>query len=135
MLINDAFREWWTEHLKNPPIPDDCTVVQVQNAIQGHPESPRLWEKYIDKILRRLGFKPTTHEPCLYSATLNGNFTLFLRQVDDFAIATSDRAMADHIIDEINANLRMPMKSTENAPQSWMANQQHCIKLAHTIPR
>ena len=48
MQIDVAFREWWTDHLKRTPIPSNCTVVQVNNAIQGHPESPRLWEKHID---------------------------------------------------------------------------------------
>ena len=67
LYIDDAFREWWTVHLRNEPIPADCNVVRVHNAIQGHPESPRLWEKHIDKILRELGMVPATHEPCLYS--------------------------------------------------------------------
>jgi hypothetical protein len=40
LYINEAFREWWTEHLGNPPIPIECNVVRVNNAIQGHPESP-----------------------------------------------------------------------------------------------
>jgi len=33
MQIDDAFREWWTEHLHRAPIPSNCTVVQVNNAI------------------------------------------------------------------------------------------------------
>jgi hypothetical protein len=65
LYIDDAFREWWTNHLGKPPIQPECTVVRVHNAIQGHPESPRLWEKHIDKILRELGLQPATHEPCL----------------------------------------------------------------------
>ncbi len=51
MRIDEAFKDWWENHLKRPPIPPDCTVVRVNNAIQGHPESPRLWEKLIDQIL------------------------------------------------------------------------------------
>lgn len=61
MLIDNAFREWWTEHLKRPPISEDCTMVCVQNVIQGHPESPRLLEKHIDRILTKIGFKATHH--------------------------------------------------------------------------
>jgi hypothetical protein len=56
MLIDDAFREWWSDHLKRSPIPPECTVVQVQNAVQGHPESPRLWGKHIDGILKSMTF-------------------------------------------------------------------------------
>lgn len=52
LFINEAHRgEWWTDHLKLPPIPQDCTVIQVRYTIQGHPESARLWEKHIDGIL------------------------------------------------------------------------------------
>lgn len=82
MTIDEAYRDWWENLLKKLPIPPTCTVVKVQNAIQGHPESPRLWEKLIDGILCKLGLMPTTHEPCLYSGILNNNYTLFLRKVD-----------------------------------------------------
>lgn len=111
MYIDDAYREWWTVHLGNPPIQPHLTVVQVQNAIQGHPESPRLWEKHIDRILRELGFKPTRHEPCLYRATINGDMVLFLRQVDDFAIAAVDANTVERLLQQINEQLRMPMKN------------------------
>lgn len=111
LYIDDAFKEWWTDHLGHPPIPPELTVVQVQNAIQGHPESPRLWEKHIDKILRSIGFKPTRHEPCLYRATINGHMVLFLRQVDDFAIAATAGNIVDTLLHKINDQLRMPMKN------------------------
>ena len=71
LYIDDSFRDWWTNHLGKEPIPADCKVVRVNNAIQGHPESPRLWEKHIDGILRDLGLTPATHEPCLYSGNIN----------------------------------------------------------------
>jgi hypothetical protein len=109
MRIDDAYRDWWEHHLGKPPIPPHHTVVRVQNAIQGHPESSRLWEKLIDHILTKIGFLPTTHEPCLYSGTINGHYTLFLRQVDDFAIATINEEEANQIIMHINRYLRLPI--------------------------
>ena len=58
----------------------------VQHAFQGHPESPRLWAKMIDNIIRsEVNLQPITHEPCLYSRYVDGYKVLFLRQVDDFA--------------------------------------------------
>jgi len=107
--IDEAFRDWWTNHLKCPPIPDNHTVVRVHHAIQGHPESPRLWEKLVDKILRDIGFKPTVHEPCLYSGIIEGRYTLFLHQVDDFAIAAQHKETADYIIQQINQRLQLPI--------------------------
>jgi len=109
MRIDEAYRDWWENHLGRPPISPDRIVVRVNNAIQGHPESPRLWEKLIDKILRRIGLQPTTHEPCLYQGHFHGHYTLFMRQVDDFAIATDVERIAIDLIAEINQHLRLPL--------------------------
>ena len=50
MAIDDQFNEWWVECLGNAPIPPGY-VLPVQHALQGHPESPRLWETHIHTIL------------------------------------------------------------------------------------
>ena len=110
LYIDEAFRQWWTEHLGNEPIPPECNVVRVHNAIQGHPESPRLWEKHIDGILRLLGLKPTTHEPCLYAGYIDEHRLLFLRQVDDFAVAATTKEAALNLITRINNHMRMEVK-------------------------
>ena len=110
MYIDDTFRQWWTKHKGNEPIPADCNVVRVHNAIQGHPESPRLWEKHIDGILRELGLTPATHEPCFYSGDFEGNRVLFLRQVDDFAVAAEHRDTAMKLINAINNKMRIEVK-------------------------
>ena len=66
-----AFREWWVHHKQRPPILEG-DVIPILSAMQGHPESPRLWEKHADVILRECGLVPTVHEPCLYSGMING---------------------------------------------------------------
>ncbi len=71
-----VFHEWWVHHLKRDPIPDGH-MIPVLSAMQGHPESPRLWEKHADKILHEIRLTPTVHEPCLYSGTFNGQRVLF----------------------------------------------------------
>lgn len=109
MLIDEAFWDWWENHLMCDPIPAHLTVVQVHHAIQGHPESPRPWEKLIDSILCSIQLQPTKQEPCLYMGILNGHYTLFLRQVDDFAIATKNENMATFIIQNINKHLKLPI--------------------------
>jgi hypothetical protein len=111
MYIDDAFREWWVEHLGRPPIPPECNVIKVHNAIQGHPEAPRLWEKHIDRILREIGLTPTTHEPCLYSGTIGGNRIIFLRQVDDFAVAAHTQEAAAQLLTTINSKMRINLKA------------------------
>jgi hypothetical protein len=110
MYIDETFRDWWEKHLQRPPIPKECSVVQVCKAIQGHPESPRLWEKHIDRILRDMNFIPTRHEPCLYRGNVDGNTVLFLRQVDDFSVAAKDKSICSRIISYINTKMSMDVK-------------------------
>ncbi len=93
-----AFHDWWINHKKRDPIPPSA-VIPVLLAMQGHPESPWLWEKHADAILCKIGLQPTTHEPCLYLGLINGNRVLFLRLVDDFAVACSDKSTANSLFD------------------------------------
>jgi hypothetical protein len=111
LYIDEAYREWWTEHLGLPPIPKECNVVRVHNAIQGHPEASRLWEKHIDSILRQIGLTPATHEPCIYAGNIDGQRVIFLRQVDDFAVATKHQDTAEKLLNLINSKMRIQLKS------------------------
>ena len=79
-------------------------------TMQGHPESPRLWEKHADAILRELGLTPTVHEPCLYSGKIDGKRVIFKCQVDNFAIAAPDKQTADILLDMIDNELKIPLK-------------------------
>ena len=73
-----AFHEWWTIHKQQPPLPNNY-VIPINSAMQGHPESPRLWEKHADGILRDIGLTPTVHEPCLYSGVINNQQLILMR--------------------------------------------------------
>ena len=53
VLIDDPYRQWWTQHKGRSPIPKGM-VLPINHAIQGHPESPRLWQVHIDKFLKDL---------------------------------------------------------------------------------
>ena len=104
-----AFNEWWVRHKKLPPIPPGH-VIPILLAMQGHPESPRLWEKHADEILQDIGLTRTVHEPCLYSGIINGQRVLFMQQVDDFAIAAPDAKTSDILMDMIDDRLKIPIK-------------------------
>lgn len=110
ILPDDVFRDWWVNHKGREPFPSGW-VCRVNYALQGHPEAPRLWERHIDKILRQIGLTPTTHEACLYSATINGEYILFLRQVDDFALATTHSTTAEQMITNIDSHMRISIKN------------------------
>ena len=95
-----AFQNWWTKHKNRPPLQED-EVITIRKAFQGHPEAGRAWSKHSDKILREIGFVPTTHEPSLYSGEVDGERVLILWQVDDFAIAAPAERITNLIIDMI----------------------------------
>jgi hypothetical protein len=106
---NCAFNEWWTQHKNQPPIPAGH-VIPILSAMQGHPKSPCLWEKHADKILCEIGLTPTIHKPCLYSGIIDSNRILFMRQSDDFAIASPDKWTFDILMDLINEKLKILIK-------------------------
>ncbi len=107
--LDHAFHDWWTIHLKRPPIPNGH-VIPVLSAMQGHPESPHLWEKHANTILREVGLIPTIHKPCLYSGIIDGKRIIFKHQVDDFAIAAQDKRTADILLDMLDDCLSIPIK-------------------------
>ena len=104
-----AFHDWWVNKKGKPPIPHGHAI-PVLGAMQGHPESPRLWEKLIDRILRDIRLTPTIHEPCIYSSLILGDRVLFMRQVNDFAISALSQRIANHLLDLIDNKLTIPMK-------------------------
>jgi deoxyuridine 5'-triphosphate nucleotidohydrolase len=111
VTIDKPFREWWASKGRDPIPPGH--VLPVYKALQGHPESPRLWAKLIDKIIQELDLKPCKHEPCLYYTNNyknTGKKVLFLRQVDDFSVACEDKTLAKDIIKEINNKMTIDVK-------------------------
>jgi hypothetical protein len=78
--------------------------------MQGHPESPCLWEKHTNVILCKLGLMSTVHEPCLYSSTIASQRVIFKQQVDDFAIGTPDKKTSNILLELIDEQLSIPLK-------------------------
>lgn len=82
--VDHQYADWFLIR-NDEEVPLDY-VLPVQHALQGHPESGALWERFINKVLHRHGFKSTTHERSLYHGTYDGWKMLISRQVDDLAI-------------------------------------------------
>ena len=88
MMIDNQYYEWYFERFKIKL--DKSRVLPVLRALQGHPESGKLWEQHINNILMspELGFKHTTHDRTIYQAVFKGHKVLLLQQVDDLMIQT-----------------------------------------------
>ena len=106
--IDDAYAEWY-EHRFHVKL-DRSLVLPVLHALQGHPESGKLWEDHINSVLLspELNFRCTTHDRTIYTAVHDGVKVLLLRQVDDFSLACPDEALARRLYGIIGAKLQLP---------------------------
>jgi hypothetical protein len=112
VAIDNAYAEWYKERF-NVDL-DRSQVLPVLHALQGHPESGRLWEEHINKILKspELNFQHTIHDRSIYSCTFEGEKVLLLRMVDDFALSCSHEALAKKIYDIIGTKLQFATEPT-----------------------
>ena len=112
LAIDDAFAEWYEEQT-NVTL-DRSYVLPIQRALQGHPESGKLWEEHINRILLgpRLNFCTTTHDRTIYTGLYDVERVLLLRQVDDFSIACRYEETAKAIYDVIGKALQLPNESS-----------------------
>ena len=109
-----TIREWYKSRFPNEPEIPDKAILLVHGTLQGHPESPILWSKLIDAIIKELNLKSCHHEPCLYytnNAFGEHKEVLFLRQVDDFSISCQDKATAERIIKAIDEKMTIKIKN------------------------
>ena len=110
LKVDVAYKNWWFN--KTGQTLEGDYYVKVQHAIQGHPESPRLWQLFIDDILMKIGFQATRHEPCIYRLpeSVFGEEVLLLRQVDDFALGCDSAETAEKVWKLIDAKMSAPLK-------------------------
>ena len=66
LSVEDAYAEWYKD-VKGVEI-SKRQVLPIYHALQGHPESGKMWMKLIDNIIiiKQLGFHTTTHDRCIY---------------------------------------------------------------------
>jgi len=117
--IDDAYADWYEHRFKKKL--DHSLVLPVLHALQGHPESGKLWEKHITAILPspEFGFKSTTHDRSMYSATFEGTRILLLRQVDDLLwpalMKTSPSVYMIRLVKPCNYHLKLHPHSSTSA--------------------
>ena len=104
--IDDAYAEWYFNKFGITLDRNQC--LPALHALQGHPESPRLWEEYINNILiNKLNLRHTTHERNIYTGTFQGHRILLLRQVDDIAVAAPTVDVARALITLIGESVHL----------------------------
>ena len=109
LRLDATFRIWYQKKFKVDLKPND--VAPILRALQGHPAAGRLWENHIVAILKKMGFKRTTHADNIYTGEFRSVKVLLIRQVDDFALACPDAPSAQHIYDIIGKALQLPSET------------------------
>ena len=136
MSIDDAYAEWYEE--KYGKKLDRRMVLPVRKALQGHPESGRLWEAHITGILKKIGFESTTHDKTIYKMEYThnderGKETIYmLRQVDDFALACKDEETAVNIYDQIGKALQTESETSPPFAYLGLINDFNGVDISQT---
>jgi Reverse transcriptase (RNA-dependent DNA polymerase) len=106
IYVDAAYAEWY--YTKFGKRIERGKVLPVLHALQGHPESGRLWEIFINKILlNKFNLRNTTHERNLYSGTFNEKPILVKRQVDDIAVASPCPDTARAFINALSKHVQL----------------------------
>ena len=107
LAVDDVYAEWYKD--KYGVTLNKRQVLPVQHALQGHPESRKMWMHMIDNILiKELGFRTTMHDRCIYLQEQNGSKQLLLRQIDDFCCGVSTKQEAREIFNGIRSKIQFP---------------------------
>ena len=107
LAVDEAYAEWYENKYKKRL--NSRHVLPVQHALQGHPESGKMWMKLIDRnLIREFGFSTTTHDRCIYRRIVDGSVQIILRQVDDFLIGCADEKTAKTLGNNIGLKIWFP---------------------------
>jgi hypothetical protein len=80
---------------------EDWTV-RLLKGLYGLKQSGRLWNRQIDALLRKIGFKRSQADPCLYIKTYDNNERMILGlYVDDCLIAYDQEWQMKEVLDQL----------------------------------
>ena len=76
-------------------------VCKLKRSIYGLKQSPRCWNQALDKHLKKMGFKSSTNDPCIYTQNSGGEVSILAVYVDDIVLAGKSTKKIQQIIKEI----------------------------------
>ena len=66
-----------------------------KKALYGLKKAARAWNKNLEDVLIKAGFRPTDADPCLYVGTVGGDKVFILVYVDDLLVAAKSEKRVD----------------------------------------
>ena len=76
-------------------------VCKLKRSIYGLKQSSRCWNQALDKHLKKMGFKPSMNDPCIYTLNSGGEVFTLAVYVDDITLAGKTTERIQQIIREI----------------------------------
>lgn len=61
-------------------------VCRLKKSIYGLKQSARCWNDRLDGVLKKMGFRPSVADPCLYTKVVSGKLVYLLVYVDDILV-------------------------------------------------
>jgi len=121
MAVDEQYaRRYNAKYPQRKPI-DTSYVMLVKHALQGHPESPRLYETFMNEILARRGFRSSKHAPCIYIGKWEDKPLIMIRQCDDYAAGSASKDTAISLYASIDNEIPMVIE-TEPMPLMYGIN-------------
>jgi len=74
---------------------DTAKVCLLKKALYGLKQAARAWNKKLEDVLIKAGFRPTDADPCLYVGTVGGDKVFILVYVDDLLVAAKSAKRVD----------------------------------------
>ena len=78
-------------------------VLLLRKSLYGLKQSPRCFNKRLDKWLQSQGLVPTSADPCVYTQRHNGHFLMLSVHVDDQLIACNNRTALNNFKKALNS--------------------------------
>ena len=76
-------------------------VCKLKKSIYGLKQSPRCWNQALDKDLKKIGFKPSGNDPCIYTLYSEEEVYILAVYVDDVILAGKSSEKIQQIINKI----------------------------------
>lgn len=82
-------------------------VCKLQKAVYGLKQASRVWNRKLDANLKRMGFKRSKYDTCVYHQVVEGNLIIVAIYVDDFLIISKDEQLVTRIKQQLCVDFKM----------------------------
>lgn len=90
-------------------------VCKLKKTLYGLKQAGREWNFKLDKVLRKIGFKPCNGDPCVYTMNFKEQRNIIAVYVDDILLAISN----EHLLHKIKQQICAEFKVVDKGPVNY----------------